>query len=122
MRLAAFAALALFAAAHWVALVDSPPVGRMLLVRPGRDRTGAMLGRARLRGRAASGRPGAATVAAAVLAGMLGLALALGAAGLPLRLLEPRHWDELFDGLDRGLAGRADRRVALRRARTAGCG
>ena len=32
LRLAAFAALALFAAAHWVTLVDSPPVGRTLLV------------------------------------------------------------------------------------------
>ena len=31
--------------------------------------------------------------------------LALGARGLPLRLFGPNHWDELSDGLDRGLAG-----------------
>ena len=92
LRLVAFAALALFATAHWMALVDSPPVGRMLLVVLVATATGATL--AALGSEAVRERvPPAAIVAAAVLAGMLGLALALGAAGLPLRLLEPRHWD-----------------------------
>ena len=86
-----------------MALVDSPPVGRMLLVVLVATATGATL--AALGSEAVRERvPRAAIVAAAVLAGMLGLALALGAAGLPLRLLEPRHWDELYDGVDRGLA------------------
>ena len=31
LRVAAFAALALFASAHWMGLVESPPVGRVLL-------------------------------------------------------------------------------------------
>jgi transglutaminase-like putative cysteine protease len=41
----------------------------------------------------------------AALAGLVMLGLGLMAAGLPGRLLLPGHWGELFDGLDRGLAG-----------------
>ena len=58
--------------------------------------------------------------AAAVTIGLIGIALALGAIGLPLRLLGPAHWDELADGLDRGLAGVADGRLALPRPRRLG--
>ncbi len=39
------------------------------------------------------------------------------AAGLPGRLLLPEHWAELFDGLDRGLAGVQGLELALRRRR-----
>ncbi len=114
VRLAAFAALALFAAAHWVTLVASPPVGRTVLVVLVATATGAVLAllgapvvRARVtavlggRGRLAAG----VIAAAAVLIGLAGVALGLGAMGLSLRLLAPGHWAELFDGLDRGLAG-----------------
>jgi protein-glutamine gamma-glutamyltransferase len=98
VRLAVFAALGLFAAAHWVTLVSSPPVGRTLLVVLVSTGTAAlMLGTARL-------RPSLAVPAAAFV-GVAGLALGLVAMGLELRLLFPGNWDELFDGLDRGLAG-----------------
>ena len=98
VRLTVFAALGLFAAAHWVTLVASPPVGRTVLVVLVSTGTAAlMLGTARL-------RPSLAAPAAA-LVGLAGLALGLVAMGLELRLLFPGNWDELFDGLDRGLAG-----------------
>jgi transglutaminase-like putative cysteine protease len=41
----------------------------------------------------------------ALLVAVVGLGLGLMAAGLPGRLLLPAGWSELFDGLDRGLAG-----------------
>jgi transglutaminase-like putative cysteine protease len=98
VRLAAFAALALFAAAHWVVLVDSPPVGRTVLVVLVSTGTAAlMLAASRLDRRLA--------IPVALAVGLAGLALALVAMGLELRLLAPGNWDELFDGLDRGLAG-----------------
>ena len=114
VRLAAFAAMALFAAAHWVTLVTSPPFGRTVLVVAVATGTGAvlaLLGAPGVRRRlvvALGGRDrlaGGLIVAAAVLVGLAGLALAMGAMGLNLRLLGPRNWDDLFDGLDRGLAG-----------------
>ena len=55
--------------------------------------------------RATALRPARSPCRAAVLVGLAGLALGLAAVGLPLRLLAPGNWDELFDGLDRGLAG-----------------
>src|SRR5215218_935990 len=104
VRLAAFAALALFAAAHWVTLVDSAPFGRtvlVVLVGTGTAAALALLGAFGVRGRAGGGL----VAAAAVLIGLAGFALSLGAMGLPLRLLGPGNWSDLFDGLDRGLAG-----------------
>ena len=102
LRLVAFAALALFTAAHWMALVDSPPVGRMLLVVLIATATGGSLialGQPTVRRRL----PAGAITAVAVLVGLVGITLGLAAAGLPLRLLSPRNWDELYDGLDRGM-------------------
>ena len=99
LRVAAFAALALFASAHWMGLVESPPVGRVLLA--------VLIATATAAGLAALGAaslPRGVQVAAAALAGVIGLVLALGAVGLPLRLLEPGNWGELYDGLDRGFA------------------
>jgi protein-glutamine gamma-glutamyltransferase len=98
VRLCVFAALGLFAAAHWVTLVASPPVGRTILAVLVATGTAAlMLGTSRL-------RPSLAAPVAA-LVGVAGLGLGLVAMGLELRLLFPGNWDELFDGLDRGLAG-----------------
>jgi transglutaminase-like putative cysteine protease len=99
VRLAAFAGLALFAAAHWVTLVTSPPVGRTLLVVLVSTCTAALM----LVAGARAPRRLALPVALAI--GVAGLLLGLVAMGLPLRLLAPGNWNELFDGLDRGLAG-----------------
>ena len=100
MRLVAFAALAAFATAHWATLVESPQLGRTLLVVLVASGGAAVLG---LLGRVPLPRP--AVHALAALACLLMLGLGLMAAGLPGRLLLPAHWGELFDGLDRGLAG-----------------
>jgi transglutaminase-like putative cysteine protease len=100
LRLVAFSALGGFAAAHWGAFVANPPVGRMLLVLAVATGGAAALGAL---ARAPIPRP--AVHAAAALIGVATLALGLMAAGLPGRLLVPAHWGELYDGLDRGLAG-----------------
>jgi protein-glutamine gamma-glutamyltransferase len=114
VRLASFAGLALFAAAHWVSLIEDAPVGRTLLVvlvATGAGAVLALLGAPAVRPAltaALGGRgrlAGALIVTAALLVGLVGIALGLAAAGLPVRLLAPGNWNELFDGLDRGLAG-----------------
>jgi len=114
VRLAAFAGLALFAAAHWVSLVESPPFGRTLLVALVATGTGALLALLgapsvrRTLTAAVGDRARLATAliaAAALLVGLAGIALGLAAVGLPVRLLAPGNWNELVDGLDRGLAG-----------------
>jgi transglutaminase-like putative cysteine protease len=100
MQLVAFAALGLFAAAHWNGLVADPPTGRLLLVLlvvTGGGAALALLGRAQL--------PRSVVHIAAALIALVILALSLMAAGLPGRFLLPAHWSEFFDGLDRGLAG-----------------
>jgi transglutaminase-like putative cysteine protease len=99
VRLAAFAGLALFAAAHWVTLVASPPVGRTVLVVLVSTGTAALMLVAGARA------PRRLAVPLALVIGVAGLLLGLVAMGLPLRLLAPGNWNELFDGLDRGLAG-----------------
>jgi transglutaminase-like putative cysteine protease len=100
MRLVAFSALGGFAAAHWGALVENPPVGRTLLVLLIATGAAAALG---LLDRLTIPRP--AIHALAALVALVGLGLGLMAAGLPGKLLLPAHWSEFFDGLDRGLAG-----------------
>ncbi len=103
-----------FGAAHWVTLVDAPSSGRTLLVVAVAAAGGALLiglGTPELRRRLTTllgDRPraaGALIVAAALLIGLFTIALGLAAAGLPVRLLAPGNWNELVDGLDRGLAG-----------------
>ncbi len=100
LRLACFTALAAFGAGHWAGLVDDAPTGRVLLevavVTAGAAVLG-VLGRARL--------PRAAVLGLAWLTTLAMFVAALGAAGLSLRLLGPRGWDELADGLTRGLEG-----------------
>lgn len=127
LRLAAFAALALFGAAHWQTLVVDSSTGRTLLVVAIATLGGALLA---LFGRVAAAptaplrlgsrdwRPPARLAvlledrrgrwsvrAGALLIGLATLLAALVAAGLPARLLLPANWAELADGLDRGLAG-----------------
>jgi transglutaminase-like putative cysteine protease len=114
LRLAAFFGLAAFAAGHWATLVEAPSKGRTLLVVLVATAGGAALiplGSSALRRDLAARlgeRPraaGALIATAAVLIGLVTIALGLGAAGLPLHLLRPEGWGELIDGLDRGLAG-----------------
>jgi protein-glutamine gamma-glutamyltransferase len=100
IRLAAFGGLAAFGAAHWAMLVTDAPGGRTLLVVLVAVGGAAALG---LLDRAALPRP--AIHALAALVALVTLGLGLMAAGLPARMLAPNGWSELFDGLDRGLAG-----------------
>lgn len=100
IRLLTFAALGTFAAGHWVALVQSPPVGGVLVAVALVTGAGALVATLSHRGLP---RPVVHLVAlgTVVVAG----ALALVAMGLPIRLLGPRNWDELSTELDRGLSG-----------------
>ena len=100
LRLAAFAALAGFATAHWAMLVENAPAGRTQLVVLVATGGAAALG---LLGLTTLPRP--LLHALALIVGVGTVALGLMAAGLPGRLLLPAHWSELTDGLDRGLAG-----------------
>jgi transglutaminase-like putative cysteine protease len=100
VRLAVFAALALYGASHWAMLVEDPDGGRTLLVVIVATAGAAALA---LLGRLSLPRPAVHGLAALVALAVL--CLGLMAAGLPARLLAPGHWNELFDGLDRGLAG-----------------
>ena len=100
IRLATFGGLALFGAAHWATLVTDARGGRTLLVvlvAVGGAAALALLGRSPL--------PRSAVHALAAVVAVAAFALGLMAAGLPARLVAPNGWPELFDGLDRGLAG-----------------
>jgi protein-glutamine gamma-glutamyltransferase len=100
IRLAAFGGLAAFGAAHWAMLVVDAPSGRTLLVVLVAVGAAAALGQL---DRTPLPRPAVHGLAA--LVALVALGLGLMAAGLPARLLAPNGWGELFDGLDRGLAG-----------------
>jgi transglutaminase-like putative cysteine protease len=100
VRLAVFAALALYGASHWAMLVEDPDGGRTLLVVIVVTAGAAALA---LIGRLSLPRPAVHGLAALVALAVI--CLGLMAAGLPARLLAPGHWSELIDGLDRGLAG-----------------
>jgi Transglutaminase-like superfamily/TgpA N-terminal domain len=101
-RLLAFAALAAFATAHWISLVDEPPAGRAVLALVAIVGGAAVLlaiGRARLP-RLVAGALAAVAVVAAIASG-------LAAVGVSLSLLWPSGWDELGTNIDRGLSGLA---------------
>ncbi len=100
LRIAAFAALAAFAAGHWATLVADPPVFRLAAVVATVTGLAAVL---TALPRAGLSRP--ALHLAALVSVLLGAALALAAAGMPVRLLGPGGWDELGSELDRGLSG-----------------
>ncbi len=103
LELLAFGALAAFAAAHWVALVADPPLGRALLAALAASVGGAALLRLGT-GEIPRGRSWA--LAAAVAAATL--ALGLLALGVRAGLLAPGGWGELAEGIGQGLDGLAD--------------
>jgi protein-glutamine gamma-glutamyltransferase len=98
LRLAAFAALAGFAATQWITLVADPPVGRTALA-VGAGIAGAVVlawvARAPIRG--------APAWALALVASFLAVAVAAWAMGVPARLLAPAAWGELHHKLTAGL-------------------
>ena len=100
IKLATFGAVAAFGAAHWTMLITDAPGGRTLLVV-----LVAVGGAAILSSLDRVPLPRPAVHALAAVVALATLALGLMAAGLPARLLAPGGWSELFDGLDRGLAG-----------------
>ncbi len=90
-RLVGFALLAALGALQWVRYVDGTSTARAFAWVAAGTVTGALVLLARRRPLAEAG-------------GMLaGLVLAVGASGLDLTYLEPKHLDELFNGLGRGL-------------------
>ena len=114
LRLAAFAGLAFFGAAHWQTLVVDPSTWRTLLVVAIATAAAAVLGllggtSLRLGGRVLrpplDDRDAWIVRGVALLVAAVAFLLALVAAGLSARLLLPGNWAELADGLDRGLAG-----------------
>jgi hypothetical protein len=103
LRLAAFAALAAFTAANWLALVDDPPIGRAAIAVLCAAGGAAVLAAVALR--VPSGW-GAWTLAALTAAGIVAaVALSLG---LPARLLAPSGWGELFGNLGDGIGPLGD--------------
>jgi transglutaminase-like putative cysteine protease len=100
LRLGAFAMLATVAAVEWVALVAHPPVFRAALAVLATIAGAALL--AAIEGR----RPGRLPNWALATLGALGAAVvALLIVGLPVRMLGPGGWEELVDGVGRGLRG-----------------
>ena len=105
LRFAAFAALAGFAALHWIGLVADPPIGRAavaLIAVCGGAATLALIARAQIR------RVPAWTLALVV--SVVATAASALAIGLPARLLAPANWGELVDHLVGGVEelGNAD--------------
>jgi protein-glutamine gamma-glutamyltransferase len=100
IRLACFAALAAWGAAHWAGLVVDASFARTA-----GGVAVAVAGAALLvlLARASVAAPLRYALAGAV--GALTVAVGLVIAGLPAGLLKPARWDELGDGVDRGLSG-----------------
>jgi protein-glutamine gamma-glutamyltransferase len=98
LRVAAFSALAAFGAFHWMGLIADPPTGRAFLLVA--VAAGGALALGRLRD-----EPPARRFPLAVGVVVLIFALGFLAAGLRLYYLWPGHWDELADGLNRGMGG-----------------
>ena len=94
-RLGGFAALALLGALQWQRMVAGLPVGRAVLWVLAAVAAGVGVLWAQTRAR----RP-ALALPAVTLAALLG---AYAASGLDLGLLRPRRWDELGDGVARGV-------------------
>jgi protein-glutamine gamma-glutamyltransferase len=97
VRLGAFAALGMFGALHWGALIEPSHGGAMVLML-----LFALLGAGALLAIPA-GAPDWKRRAIAGGVALVLLALALLCAGVPLRMLGPRGWDELVDGMIDGI-------------------
>jgi transglutaminase-like putative cysteine protease len=97
LRAVPFFMLALFASAHWVALVDPAPTGRALLAALVATGAGLLI--------ALSGRlpraPGIAVRAGLVVAGAI---IGLTAIGIRFKLLMPAGWGTLSDRVTGGLS------------------
>jgi transglutaminase-like putative cysteine protease len=100
LRLVAFAGLAAFGVGHWWQMVLHAPAGRAFAVV-----AVAVAGAAFLASLSHLPLPRPAVIGLACAITVAMLALGMAAAGLHLRLLLPRHWGELGDGIDRGLSG-----------------
>ena len=100
VRLACFAALAAWGAGHWAGLIEGSDAGRMTGIIAVATAAAAVL---IVLGRSSLGAPLRHAAAAAI--GAVTVTVGLVIAGLPGGLLKPARWDELGDGLDRGLSG-----------------
>jgi protein-glutamine gamma-glutamyltransferase len=100
LRLGVFLAFAAFSMAHWLGVMDNPPVGRGMLVV-----LVATAGAAALWLTGLPEKPARALVFARPLIVFVMAVLALLAAGMRPHYLPPGHWDGLGNGLDRGLLG-----------------
>jgi hypothetical protein len=100
VRVAAFAALAAYLSATWLAMITGPPAGRTVLlvaIMSGAAAALSLLGQRRV------SRP--ATHALAAIVVLLATCLGALAVGLPLRLAMPWHWGELAVNLGQGFGG-----------------
>jgi len=100
LRVAAFAALAVYVSAAWLGMVAGPPAGRMLLLVA--IMSGAAIALSVL-GERGLARPVAHLLAAAVA--LLALGAGAIAIGLPAHLALPWHWGELAANLGQGFGG-----------------
>jgi protein-glutamine gamma-glutamyltransferase len=98
LRVATFAALAAFGCSHWMGLVEDPPGGRTLLLVAVATAGAYALGKLRA-------LPAHTRFPLAV--GVIALVFIVGflAAGMRLYYVWPSHWDELADGINRGMGG-----------------
>lgn len=100
LRLGVFGALCAWGAGHWGGFVAAPPTWRLAAVAAVATAGGALLAATRR-----IPEPGRLAPAARLAIAAGTLALGLVAVGLDARLLLPGNWDELREGLDRGVAG-----------------
>lgn len=100
VELGVFAAMGAFALVQWARLLDAPPTGKLaagFAVACCLALALAALGRTNL--------PRGVVFVCAAFAAAAGILAALVATGLPARLLEPAHWDELGAKVSNGLGG-----------------
>jgi transglutaminase-like putative cysteine protease len=108
-RLIAFLALLTFGALQWIRLLEPSPVGRTLWFV-----VACLAGALALRRANALGRRQrvAATAGVALVLVVLGMLLA----GIPIALIDPRGWGELFPGLQQGIETLPSMRIPYRGA------
>jgi transglutaminase-like putative cysteine protease len=100
LRLGVFVAFAAFSMAHWLGVMENPPVGRGMLVI-----AVVTLGAAALWLTGLLEGSGVALTVGRVLIVLAMAILALLAAGVRPHYLPPGHWDGFGKGLNRGLLG-----------------